>query len=96
MKRQIKLRISFFMICAASCCAADQLSERLLGWWKMDEAPGASVLIDSSGNGRHASIGSGVTLMPGRFGNGALFDGSGNGWANFALNTSLTNFTLSA
>ncbi len=77
-------------------CAAEPVSERLIGWWKMDEAPGAGVLADSSGHERHATVGSGVSMVSGKFNNCALFDGSGDGWARFTSNTSLTNFTLVA
>lgn len=32
-------------------------SSRLVGWWKMDEVPGATSLADASGNGRNATLG---------------------------------------
>ena len=96
MKRNMKLYLSLLMISAASCCTADQLSDRMIGWWKMDEAPGATVLADSSGHGRDATLGSGVTMVSGKFGNAALFDGTGAGWARFTANLWLTNFTMSA
>jgi hypothetical protein len=68
---------------------------RLIGWWTMDEEPGATTLTDSSGYGRTATLGTGVTVVDGRFGKAAYFDGSTDAWARFNSSTLLTNFTLS-
>lgn len=69
---------------------------RLIGWWPMDEAPGATTLADVSGCGRDCTLGGGVTLVDGRFGKAAYFDGTTNAWARFNANTYLTNFSFSA
>jgi hypothetical protein len=61
----------------------------------MDETAGATTLADSSGYGRTATLGTGVTVVDGRFGKAAYFDGTTNAWARFSSNTYLTNFTLS-
>jgi hypothetical protein len=45
----------------------------LQGYWKFNEASGATA-IDSSGNNRNASV-SGALWMPGKFGNALDFDG---------------------
>ncbi len=70
-------------------------SSRLIGWWRMDEAVGATTLADSSGYGRHATVGEGVSIVDGRFGKAAYFSGGTNAWARFNSSTQLTNFTLS-
>ena len=86
------LRVSGF-VCLASLSFAQ--SPRLIGWWTMDEALGATTLTDSSGHGRNCDLGAGVTIVDGRFGKAARFDGTTNAWARFNSNTHLTNFTLS-
>jgi hypothetical protein len=86
--------LGFFVALSAPELRA-QGAGRLIGWWKMDDAPGSATLADSSGYGRHATLGEGVSLVDGRFGKAALFDGSTNAWARFNSNTLLTNFTLS-
>ena len=86
------LRVSGF-VCLASLSFAQ--SPRLIGWWTMDEALGATTLSDSSGYGRNCDLGAGVTIVDGRFGKAAYFDGTTNAWARFLSNTHLTNFTLS-
>ena len=70
-------------------------SSRLVGWWKMDEPSGATTLADSSGYGRHAAAGEGVSIVDGRFGKAARFNGTTNAWARFTANTALSNFTFS-
>ena len=70
-------------------------SPRLVGWWKMDEASGATTLADSSGYGRNALLGTGVSMVDGRFGKAARFDGSTNAWARFSSNMNLSNLTYS-
>lgn len=73
-----------------------QASDRLIGWWKIDDATNATVLADSSGYGRHATIGSGVEIIEdGRFGRAARFDGTSSAWAQFS-NPALTNLTIAA
>jgi hypothetical protein len=61
----------------------------------MDEAAGATTLTDSSGYGRHATLGTGVTIVDSRFGKAARFDGTAAAWARFTSQIYLTNFTLS-
>jgi len=61
----------------------------------MNDAPGAATLADASGNGRHCTLGPNVTMVAGRFGNAASFDGTGGAWASFA-SPLMTNMTLSA
>ncbi len=89
-----------FSICASviltAMCVNAQDSGRLVGWWKMDEAPGATTLVDSSGYGRNATLGTGASIIDGPFGKAVLFDGSADAWAEFANPSTLTNFTLSA
>lgn len=70
-------------------------STRLIGWWRMDETNGAKVITDASGNGRHATLGTGVSIVDGRFGKATRYDGTGNAWASFSL-PSLSNMTISA
>ena len=90
----------YFAICASimltAMCVNAQDSGRLVGWWKMDEAVGATTLVDSSGHGRNATLGSGVSIVDGKFGKAALFNGNSNAWARFISNTTLTNFTLAS
>ncbi len=96
MKLNTKLSMSLLMIGVASCCVADQLSDRLIGWWRIDDATNATVLVDSSGNGRNATFGSGMTIVEnGRFGRAAHFNGTGDAWARFA-NPQLTDMTIAA
>ncbi len=85
------------VLCLALTCASLHAfaAPRLIGWWPMDEAPGATTLSDASGSGRHCTLGSGVTMVDGRFGKAAYFDGTTNAWARFNASTHLTNFTLS-
>jgi hypothetical protein len=93
MHRVKGLVLSCVGLLAASACA--EPPARLIGWWKMDEAPGATTLADSSGYGRDCTLGSGVTMVAGRFGNAAYFDGTASAWARFLSNTDLTNFAFS-
>ena len=72
-----------------------QTSSRLIGWWKLDDATNATVLADSSGYGRNATKGSGVSIVDGRFGKAARFDGTSSAWAQFN-NPLLTNMTFAA
>ncbi len=70
-------------------------SSRLVGWWKLDDATNATVLADSSGFGRNASKGSGVSIVDGRFGKAARFNGAISAAATFTT-PSLTNLTIAA
>ncbi|MEV4412090.1 PKD domain-containing protein [Catellatospora sp. NPDC049609] len=45
----------------AGASPAHAVATRTVAFWSMDEPDGASVLVDSSGNGRHGTIGSDVT-----------------------------------
>ena len=72
-----------------------QTPSRLIGWWKLDDATNSTMLADSSGYGRSATIGSGVSIVDGRFGKAARFDGTTNAWASFA-NPLMTNMTIAA
>ncbi len=76
--------------------AQAQLSDRLIGWWRIDDATNATTLVDSSGNGRNATIGSGVEIVEdGRFGRAAHFNGTSDAWARFS-NPTLSNMTFAA
>ena len=96
----MKCNMKITVICAGLVFAAvsvnAQISERLVGWWKMDESVGATTLTDSSGYGRNATLGAGASIIGGQFGNAVLFDGSTDAWARFVNPATLTNFTLSA
>jgi hypothetical protein len=81
------------LMCAAPSALAQ--TGRLIGWWKMDDATNASVLADSSGYGRNATKGSGVSIVDGRFGKAARFDGTGSAWASIST-PALTNMTIAA
>lgn len=76
----MKCNIVFFAMCASVILTAvsvnAQDSDRLVGWWKMDEATNATVLADSSGYGRNATLGTGTSIIDGRFGKAVLFDGT--------------------
>ncbi|MDD2598282.1 MAG: LamG domain-containing protein [Kiritimatiellae bacterium] len=96
MKHFMCCTITLISVLLAVAPASAQGSGRLIGWWKMDDAPGSSTLVDSSGYGRNAALGSGVSIIDGRFGKAVLFDGSVNAWAQFTNPAHLTNFTLAA
>ena len=54
------------------------LSNGLVGYWKMDEASWAGAageVLDASGNGNNGTAVSGATTGAGKFGNGGSFDG---------------------
>jgi hypothetical protein len=83
-------------LCAClSVRVANAQSPRLVGWWKCDDAPQATVLADASGYGRHAARGAGLSIVDGRFGKAARFDGTGGAWASFT-SPLMTNMTISA
>ena len=82
------------LLCAAPFARA-QVPGRLIGWWKLDDTTNATLLADSSGKGRHATKGSGVTIVDGRFGKAARFDGTTSAAATFTT-PSLTNLTIAA
>jgi hypothetical protein len=68
----------------------------ILGYWKLDEAEGASTLADSSGHGNTAKPMGNVHLgQPGELGNAAAFDGS-TGYIVTPLNPVLASYTLAA
>jgi hypothetical protein len=95
-----RFALSALLVCAVALLPAGKLhaqvlSSRLLGWWKMDETPGATTLKDSSGYGRNATLGAGVSIVDGKFGKAARFDGTTAAGANFSFNKILTNFTYS-
>jgi hypothetical protein len=90
--------------CFATCCmlllcaapfARAQVPGRLIGWWKLDDATNATLLADSSGNNRNATKGVGVSIVTGKFGAAARFDGTGDAWASFNTPV-LTNMTIAA
>jgi hypothetical protein len=82
------------LLCAAPFAHA-QVPSRLIGWWKLDDTTNATLLADSSGNNRNATKGIGTSIVNGRFGTAARFDGTTNAWASF--NTPLmTNMTIAA
>ena len=96
MRRFVCLSLSLGLSFSLSAQSLNQQGvNRLVGWWKMDDATNATFLADSSGKGRHAAMGSGVSIVDGRFGKAARFDGTTNAWASF--NTPmLTNMTIAA
>jgi hypothetical protein len=54
---------------------------RPVGYWKMDENTGTSTTYDSSGNSNNGSMQGGMTeanWVPGKYGSGLHFDGSGD------------------
>jgi hypothetical protein len=86
--------LGFFGLFSAQELGA-QTSPRLIGWWKLDDATHATALADASGNGRNATFGPGVSIVDGRFGKAARFNGTSGAWASF--NTPLlTNLTFAA
>jgi hypothetical protein len=98
MKEVAMKRLTLFccvsgFVCLASLSPAQ--SPRLIGWWTMDEEEGATTLADSSGYDRICTLGTGATIVDGRFGKAVRFDGTTNAWARFLSNTHLTNFTFS-
>ena len=95
MKRFVHSGLFFTVLLSFALSARAQGSSRLIGWWKLDDATNATVLADSSGYGRNATLGSGVSIVDGRFGKAARFDGTTNAWASFA-NPLMTNMTISA
>ena len=90
---------SAYTLCLFSSLLAPQLSaqvpSRLIGWWKLDDATNATLLADSSGYGRNASKGTGVSIVSGKFGTAARFDGTSNAWASFS-SPLMTNMTIAA
>jgi len=64
-----------------------QLSNGLVGYWKMDESAGGTA-VDSSGNGNSGTYTNGATNTTGKFGNGGSFDGS-NDYVDVGTSTSL-------
>ncbi len=96
MKRFLNAEIICMMLVLAGSLSNVQGAGRLVGWWKMDESTGATTLADSSGYGRNATLGTGASIIDGKFGKAVLFDGTGNAWARFANPSTLTSFTLSA
>jgi len=90
---------TFFFLCAFALGPAQnlhaQLSSRMIGWWKLDDATNATLLADASGYGRNAVKGTGVSIVSGRFGTAARFDGTTNAWASFTTPL-LTNMTIAA
>jgi hypothetical protein len=58
---------------------ASNLSNGLVGYWKMDEASAGtgSTAYDASGNNNNGT-GTGTSVVNGKFGNGRSFNGSGN------------------
>lgn len=93
MKRSLILALSLGTLLPAARSMAQ--SPRLIGWWRMDEADGATTLADASGNGRNATLGAGVTIVDGRFGKAARFDGTTAAWAQFSQ-PALSNLTIAA
>jgi hypothetical protein len=95
--RPVNRRFLWGFVClSAVCCLCAhplQAAPRLIGWWPMNDAPGAATLADASGNGRHCTLGPNVTMVAGRFGNAASFDGTGGAWASFA-SPLMTNMTF--
>jgi len=53
------------------------MTDGLVGYWKMDESSWGSV-VDSSGNGNTGTKYGDATVAAGKFGNGGIFDGSGD------------------
>ena len=64
------------------------MSDGLVGYWKMDESATTSGAIDSSGNGLHGTYIGDASTTAGKFGNGGVFDGSGD-YTEIANDTSL-------
>ncbi len=67
----------------------------LLGWWRFDEAAGATEAQDVSGNGNTGSLeGDAQSGQPGRSGLSYFFDGAGDGVEIDSVDVSGTSFTL--
>ena len=56
----------------------DALSDGLVGYWKTDEAAGATNAVDSSGNGNTGTYTGNATTAAGKFGNAESSDGTGD------------------
>jgi len=68
------------------------LSDGLVGYWKMDEASGN--VLDASGNGNTGVV-TGTPVIAGKYGNGRSFNGAGD-YANAGNATSLDLDTFTA
>jgi len=96
MKGKMRFYVVSASVAFAVFAAQAQASDRLIGWWRIEDATNATVLADSSGHGRNATIGTGVEIVEdGRFGRAVRFDGTGDAWARFS-NPTLTNLTIAA
>lgn len=65
----IAVPLASVVVLVAVSKPADAAATTTTGFWSMDEPPGATTLVDSSGRGNHGSIGPDVQL-------GALYDGA--------------------
>ena len=54
------------------------MSDGLVGYWKFDESATTSGAIDSSGNGNDGTYYGDASTTAGKYGNGGVFDGSGD------------------
>ncbi|MDO8592254.1 MAG: DUF2341 domain-containing protein [bacterium] len=80
------------------------MSDGLVGWWKMDEAVGtwngtAGEVQDWSGNGNNGTAAGNASTTAGKFGNGGIFDGTGD-YVDFGNSNSFdfgtNDFSISA
>lgn len=70
-------------------------SVRLVGHWRLDDAPGSAALADATGAGRSATPAAGVRLGAGEQRNAARFSGGRDAIARFAA-PALTNLSVAA
>lgn len=75
---------------SSGAAAATSTSGTVVALWHMDEQPGATTMVDSSGYGHNGVIGNGVTLgQPGYLGTAYSFTGTGPGLVRVPTDTSL-------
>ena len=76
----------------------DNLTDGLVGWWKMDETSGNRV--DSSGNGNTLTDNNTVTSNPGKYGNAGQFTAANSEYLSIASNSTFetgdVDFTVSS
>lgn len=71
----------------------DSLTDRLIGWWKLEETSTPS--LDSSGNGNSGTWGGHTATGSGKFGNGVTMDGNGDYITVSGLTITPSEFTVS-
>jgi hypothetical protein len=99
--RRLPIAAAALLALAAAACSPNVLSvvdpkdpllDGLVGWWRFEEGPGATVVHDASGNGNDATImdldtGNPLTWPPGHA--GASLETAGAGYALVPLSASI-------